>query len=90
MSVSKITKTTSALGAIITVALGLTLSGCSTTPVAAPTPYKSASTKAGYGYSSEKIQENEYKILFSAKEFKKTRVEYFVEHSFNIEETIPA
>ncbi len=66
MSVSKITKTTSALGAIITVALGLALSGCSTTPVAAPTPYKSASTKAGYGYSSEKIQENEYKILFKA------------------------
>ena len=26
----------------------------------------------------------------SSKEFKKTRVEYFVEHEFDIEETIPA
>lgn len=33
---------------------------------------------------------NEYKILFSAREFKKTRVEYFVEHEFKIEETITA
>jgi DNA-binding Lrp family transcriptional regulator len=32
----------------------------------------------------------EYKILFSAREFKKTRVEYFVEHEFKLEETIPA
>ena len=33
---------------------------------------------------------DEYKILFSAREFKKTRVEYFVEHEFKIEETISA
>jgi len=36
------------------------------------------------------IDVNEYKILFSSREFKKTRVEYFVEHEFNIEKTIPA
>jgi len=29
---------------------------------------------------------DEYKILFSSREFKKTRVEYFVEHEFEIEE----
>jgi len=32
----------------------------------------------------------EYKILFSAREFKKIRVEYFVEHKFDLEEKIPA
>ena len=36
------------------------------------------------------INVDEYKILFSAKEFKKTRVEYFVEQNFSLEETIPA
>ncbi|MDE1766981.1 MAG: Lrp/AsnC family transcriptional regulator [Thaumarchaeota archaeon] len=36
------------------------------------------------------IDVHDYKILFSSREFKKTRVEYFVEHEFNIEETIPA
>jgi len=36
------------------------------------------------------INVEEYKILFSSKEFKKTRVEYFVEHEFNIEESITA
>jgi DNA-binding Lrp family transcriptional regulator len=36
------------------------------------------------------INVDEYKILFSAKEFKKTRVEYFVEKEFNLEENIPA
>ena len=36
------------------------------------------------------INVDEYKILFSAREFKKTRVEYFVEHEFELEETIPA
>jgi len=36
------------------------------------------------------INVDEYKILFSAKEFKKTRVEYFVEKEFNLEEKIPA
>ena len=38
----------------------------------------------------EQINVEEYKILFSSREFKKTRVEYFVEHEFNIEESIPA
>ena len=36
------------------------------------------------------INVDDYRILFSTREFKKTRVEYFVENSFNIEETIPA
>jgi len=34
----------------------------------------------------DQIHVDEYKILFSSREFKKTRVEYFVEHSFNLEE----
>ena len=46
--------------------LSLAMVGCSSTPVATPTPYKSASTKAAYGYSSEKISESEYKVLFKA------------------------
>ena len=36
------------------------------------------------------ISVDEYRILFSAREFKKTRVEYFVEQNFSLEETIPA
>ena len=36
------------------------------------------------------INVDEYKILFSSREFKKTRVEYFVEKEFEIEETISA
>lgn len=35
------------------------------------------------------ISVDEYRILFSAREFKKTRVEYFVEQNFSLE-TIPA
>jgi DNA-binding Lrp family transcriptional regulator len=34
------------------------------------------------------IEVDDYKILFSSREFKKTRVEYFVEHEFNIEEDL--
>ena len=36
------------------------------------------------------INVDDYKILFSAREFKKTRVEYFVEQNFSLEEKIPA
>lgn len=36
----------------------------------------------------KQVDVNDYKILFSSREFKKTRVEYFVEHEFNIEEPI--
>lgn len=36
------------------------------------------------------INVDEYRILFSEREFKKTRVEYFVESDFSIEEIIPA
>jgi len=35
------------------------------------------------------IHVDDYRILFSSREFKKTRVEYFVENEFNLEETIP-
>ena len=33
---------------------------------------------------------DDYKVLFSSREFKKTRVEYFVEYEFKLKETIPA
>ena len=35
------------------------------------------------------IHVDDYRILFSSREFKKTRVEYFVENSFTLEESIP-
>ena len=35
------------------------------------------------------INVEQYRILFSEREFKKTRVEYFVENEFSIEQTIP-
>ena len=38
----------------------------------------------------KQINVPEYQILFSSREFKKIRVEYFVEKSFTFEETIPA
>jgi DNA-binding Lrp family transcriptional regulator len=37
----------------------------------------------------DQIHVDDYRILFSSREFKKTRVEYFVENSFNFEEIIP-
>jgi siroheme decarboxylase len=37
----------------------------------------------------EQINVDDYQILFSSREFKKTRVEYFVESSFTFEEIIP-
>jgi DNA-binding Lrp family transcriptional regulator len=36
------------------------------------------------------IKVDDYKILFSSREFKKTRVEYFTEHEFTLEESITA
>ena len=36
----------------------------------------------------DQIHVDDYKILFSSREFKKTRVEYFVENSFSLEETM--
>ena len=50
----------------ITLATTLVLTGCVSAPTASPTPYKSASTKQGYGYSSEKISKNQYRIQFKA------------------------
>jgi hypothetical protein len=42
------------------------------------------------GQIQKQIDVDEYKILFSTKEFKKTRVEYFVENEFSLEEKISA
>jgi hypothetical protein len=42
------------------------LTGCSSVPVATPTPYKSANSEQSYGYSSEKLGNGEYRILFKA------------------------
>jgi len=36
----------------------------------------------------DQINVDDYKILFSSREFKKTRLEYFVENSFSLEETV--
>jgi DNA-binding Lrp family transcriptional regulator len=36
----------------------------------------------------KQVEVSDYKILFSSREFKKTRVEYFVEHEFKIEDLI--
>jgi len=36
------------------------------------------------------INVDDYKILFSSREFKKSRVEYFVEQNFSLESSIPA
>ena len=38
----------------------------------------------------DQIHVDDYRILFSSREFKKTRVEYFVENDFSLEETVPA
>ena len=38
----------------------------------------------------KQIGVDDYRILFSSREFKKTRVEYFVEHEYTIEDYIPA
>lgn len=38
----------------------------------------------------DQIHVDDYKILFSSREFKKTRVEYFVENNFTLEEKINA
>ena len=38
----------------------------------------------------DQIHVDDFRILFSSREFKKTRVEYFVESSFTIEETVSA
>jgi len=38
----------------------------------------------------DQIKIDDYKILFSTREFKKTRVEYFVENNFSLEESVTA
>lgn len=38
----------------------------------------------------DQIHVDDYRILFSSREFKKTRVEYFVESNFSLEETVAA
>lgn len=44
------------------------LSACSSTSTLAPTPYQSAKTTEGYGFSSTQLSENEYRIMFKASE----------------------
>lgn len=51
---------------IAALACSLFVTACTTTPVASPTPYKSAVTKEGYGYSSVQLTDNEYRVLFKA------------------------
>ncbi len=48
------------------IAVTALLTGCSSVPVATPTPYKSANSEQSYGYSSEKLGNGEYRILFKA------------------------
>ena len=66
MNIKNKTKNSRLLVASISAVLSLAIVGCSSTPVAAPTPYKSAGSKAAYGYSSEKVSGNEFKVLFKA------------------------
>lgn len=42
------------------------LGGCVSAPIAVPTPYKAASVKSSYGYSSKKVSESDYIVLFKA------------------------
>ena len=58
------TKRLAVLSAVVCT-LGV-LAACSSTPVAAPTPYKEANAKGGYGYSSEKLADDLYRVRFKA------------------------
>ncbi|WP_282146280.1 CC0125/CC1285 family lipoprotein [Alteromonas stellipolaris] len=51
---------------IAALACSLFVTACTTNPIASPTPYKSAVTKEGYGYSSVQLTDNEYRVLFKA------------------------
>lgn len=55
------------IGAILC-ALGTlgSLAACSSTPVAAPTPYKAANAKSDYGFSEEKLAEDLYRVRYKA------------------------
>jgi len=44
------------------------LGACSTTSTLAPTPYQSAKSTEGYGFSSTQLSENEYRVMFKASE----------------------
>ena len=75
------------------------ISHCYQRPVYADWPYnvfsmvhcKSVSEAEEMAKDIQKhIQVNDYRILFSSREFKKTRVEYFTESEFIIEEPITA
>ena len=46
----------------------LTLSGCSSLPNTAPTPYKAATAPNEYGFSSVQLAENQYRVMFKATE----------------------
>lgn len=75
------------------------ISHCYQRPVYADWPYnvfsmvhcKSVSDAENMAKDIQKhIQVDDYRILFSSREFKKTRVEYFTENEFTIEEPITA
>ena len=66
MNIKSKMKKSRILLASLSTALSFAIVGCSSTPVAAPTPYKSANSKLAYGYSSEKVDDNEFKVLFKA------------------------
>ncbi|AXT40016.1 hypothetical protein D1814_15670 [Alteromonas sp. BL110] len=66
MNIKRKIKSSRILLTSVGAALSFAIVGCSSTPVAAPTPYKSAKSKAAYGYSSEKISANQYQVLFKA------------------------
>ncbi|QJR82307.1 hypothetical protein CA267_016900 [Alteromonas pelagimontana] len=44
----------------------LMVAACSSLPSVAPTPYQSAKTFNGYGYSSVQLSDNEYRVMFKA------------------------
>lgn len=49
-------------------AVMLTLGGCTTTSSSGPTPYQAAKTQNAFGYSSVQLSKAEYRILFKASE----------------------
>ncbi|WP_246223153.1 CC0125/CC1285 family lipoprotein [Alteromonas profundi] len=51
---------------LLSLCICISLTACSNTPSALPTPYKAAKNKDGYGYSSVQLSNNEFRVLFKA------------------------
>lgn len=64
--VSGITMPSTKILTSIVLISGLVLFGCTTTPTATPTPYKAAKSKDNYGYSSNRLSDTEYRVMFKA------------------------